>query len=204
MLDSVQSQTVLFMGPQGSGKGTQVELLKSYIEKNDSRPVVFFEMGRSLRKLAEAETRAGSITKEILDGGNLVPSAVSASLFTTYAMDNLKTGDEHLIIDGFPRTVSQIPMLDSALIDFYNRPSPVVLWIEVSQKESLKRLLLRGRHDDTEENIKKRLEWSEAETRPALDWFKNNAVYRVFTINGEQSVEDVFKDIRAALFNGNN
>ena len=190
------------MGPQGSGKGTQVELLKSYLAKNDpSQTIIHFEMGKSLRKLSEANSYAGDLVKKILDEGGLVPQAVSASLFTTHLMENLKTGDEHIIIDGFPRTVSQIPMLNSAILDFYKRSSPIVLWIGVSDAEAVKRLLLRARPDDTEENIRKRLEWSAAETKPALLWFKANPPYKVFDIKGEQSVEDVQKDILAVLEN---
>ena len=196
----MQQQTLIFAGPQGSGKGTQIELLKTYLEQADrSRKIVHFEMGKNLRDLATHNDYSGRHTNEVLMQGGLIPYAVSGSLFGQYLMNNLKTNDEHIVIDGFPRTATQVPMLDSALVEFYARPTPTVVVIAISDEEAVKRLKLRGRSDDTEESIRKRLRWSAEETMPNIAWFRANSNYRVLDINGERSVEEIQTDIRAKL-----
>lgn len=196
----MNQQTLIFLGPQGSGKGTQIELLKKYIAEQDpSHTIVHFEMGKNLRELGLRDDFTGRHTNEILLAGGLIPYAISASLFATYLMDHMLTNTEHLVIDGFPRTATQVPMLDSALVEFYRRPNPTVVVINISDEEALKRLMLRGRSDDTEESIRKRLGWSRKDTMPNIAWFRENKNYRVLDIDGERSVEEIQTDIRAKL-----
>ena len=197
---SVQPLTTIFLGPQGCGKGTQISLLKEYLAKQDTtRTIVHFEMGKTLRELATKNDYTGRLTDEILKSGGLIPYAISASLFALYLMQNLPTNDEHVLIDGFPRTATQVPMLDSALVEFYKRPNPTVVCINISDEEAVKRLLLRGRNDDTEKSIRKRLLWSQEETMPNLAWFRANSAYKVVDINGEQSIEGTHKDVLEKL-----
>lgn len=194
-MQSVQQLTLIVAGPQGSGKGTQISLLKERIAAADAgAALVHFEMGQTLRELAQKDNYTGRRTKEILAGGNLIPYAISASSFAQKLMDGIVTGREHLIIDGFPRTADQVPMLDSTL-RFFERTAPTVVVINISDEEAVKRLMLRGRGDDTAEGIRKRLEWSRQETMPNIEWFRTQDYYRVVDINGEQSVEDVQREI---------
>jgi adenylate kinase len=192
-------QTLIFLGPQGCGKGTQINLLKEHIVSLDSHPIVHFEMGKTLRELATQDSYTGRHTNEIVLAGGLIPYAISASSFAQFLMDNLHTNEEHLIMDGFPRTATQVPMLDSALVEFYNRPNPTVVVLNISDEEAIKRLMSRGRSDDTEESIRKRLAWSREETMPNIAWFKNNPRYKVIEIFGERPIEEVQGDIRKEL-----
>ncbi len=195
---SVNKLTLVFLGPQGSGKGTQIELLKEHLAKNDpSRSVVHFEMGKGLRELAQQNTFAGTKTAKILHEGGLIPYAISCSVFSKYLMDNAN-GEEHIIIDGFPRTADQVPALDSAL-EFFNAKPVIVVCITISDEEAVKRLLLRGRHDDTEESIRKRLAWSRKDTMPNIAWFRTQETYKVLDIDGERSVDEIHADILAQL-----
>ena len=188
--------TTVFLGPQGSGKGTQIQLLKECIlSKEATAPIVHFEMGRQLRELAMEDSYTGRLTKEILTAGGLIPYAVSASLFAQYLIQHMRTGSEHLIIDGFPRTATQVPTLDSALVEFYKRKCIIVVCINLSDEEAVARLLKRGRHDDTEESIRKRLVWSREETMPNIVWFRTNPNYHVIDIDGAQTPEAVQADI---------
>lgn len=195
----MNQQTLIFLGPQGCGKGTQIALIKELIEAQDSRPIVHFEMGKNLRELAAQDDFTGRHTNEILLKGGLIPYAVSSSVFANYLMDNLKTNDEHIVIDGFPRTATQVPMLDSALTEFYQRKNITVVVINISDDESVKRLLLRGRSDDTEESIRKRLKWSREETMPNIEWFKKNPAYRVVEIDGSGTIDETQALVREAL-----
>ena len=156
-------------------------------------------MGKQLRELGTHTDFSGTHTHDILVAGGLIPYAVSSSLFAQYLINNLKTNDEHLLIDGFPRTATQVPMLDSALVEFYARKNPTVLVINISDEEAVARLLKRGRNDDTEESIRTRLAWSREETMPNIEWFRTNSNYRVVDIDGERSVEEIQKEIRATL-----
>lgn len=199
-MPSMNKQTLIFLGPQGSGKGTQIQLLKDYIATQDStRNMVHFEMGKQLRERATRDDYTGRLTNEILLAGGLIPYAISASLFAQYLMDTIETGEEHLVIDGFPRTATQVPTLDSALTEFYKRENPTVVCINISDDEAVARLLKRGRHDDTEESIRTRLQWSRKDTMPNIEWFRANPLYRVIDIDGERTVEEIHADILAKL-----
>jgi len=196
-MEHVNKQTLVFLGPQGSGKGTQIQLLKEYITSKDSRSIVHFEMGKSLRELATRDDFTGKKADAILKGGGLIPYAISCSVFTQYLMNNMK-GEEHLIVDGFPRTADQVPALDSAFEYFEAKPVTVVC-INISDEEAITRLLKRGRSDDTEEGIRKRLQWSREQTMPNIAWFRSQPSYKVLDIEGERTVEEIQKDIIAQL-----
>lgn len=196
-MSNVNKQTLVFLGPQGSGKGTQIQLLKEYIASKDTRSIVHFEMGKGLRELATRSDFTGTKTDTILKGGGLIPYAISCSVFTQYLMDQY-TGQEHLIVDGFPRTADQVPALDSAFEFFEVKPVTIVC-INISDEEAVTRLLKRGRSDDTEESIRERLKWSREQTMPNIAWFRSQPSYKVLDIEGERSIEEIQKDIIAQL-----
>ncbi|MDE1925032.1 MAG: nucleoside monophosphate kinase [Patescibacteria group bacterium] len=194
----MQQQTIIFLGPQGCGKGTHAELLKRYLERADpARSVLYFSAGKQLRAFVDGKSYTADLNRSIIERGGLLPTFLSVHVFSEQLMREMK-GNEHLIIDGFPRTEDQVPVLDSAL-RFYKRESPVVIYINISDEEALKRLLLRGRADDTEAGIKERLAWTREHIAPILDWFRNNPMYKVVEIQGEQTIEAVHRDIDKAL-----
>ncbi len=196
----MDKQTLIFLGTQGSGKGTQLGLLKDFIaEKDSSRAVVQVGMGKLMRDLQEEATYAGRRAKEILAGGNLIPYAVSTARFTNFLLNNLVTGEEHLLIDGYPRTPEQVPALDSAM-EYFGRGKVTVVHLDISEEEAVKRLLPRKRYDDTEEGIRSRLKWSREQTLPNLEWFRKHPErYGVIDVFGERPIEDVQSEIRQKL-----
>ena len=196
-MNSVEQQTIIVLGPQGCGKGTQIQLLKDYISTIDVRPIVHFEMGKNLREIAAGTSYTQRRVAEVLREGKLIAYFVSAAVFSDYLMTHLE-GGEHLIIDGFPRQKEQVAALDSAM-QFYGRKLPTIVCINISDDEAVSRLMKRGRSDDTEESIRARLAWSHAETMPNIEWFRQNPAYRVLDIDGERSIEDIQKDIRTQL-----
>ena len=82
---------------------------------------------------------------------------------------------------------------------WYKRDDVKIIYIEVGKEEAMKRNLLRGRHDDTPEGIEKRFNEYINSVIPAMNYFKDKENYKIYTINGEQSVENVHKDIIKAL-----
>jgi adenylate kinase len=191
-------QTIIFLGPQGCGKGTHAELLETYLQKTDSsRPVLYFSAGKQLRAFVQEKSYTADLNRSIIEKGGLLPTFLSVHVFADQLMREMK-GNEHLLIDGFPRTEDQVPVLDSAL-RFYKREKPVVMYINISDEEAVKRLLKRGRADDTEEGIRARLAWTREHMDPILAWFRANSMYRVVEINGERTIEEVHADIDKAL-----
>lgn len=188
--------TAIFLGPQGSGKGTQVNLLKEYLSKNDSRPLIYFTAGTGLRAFAAGEGYTHEKVRPLIAGGKLMPTFITTALFSNRLIGSMH-GNEHLILDGFPRTTDQIPDLNTAM-QFYER-KPVVIYISLSDEVAKQRLKMRGREDDTEEGIEERLRWSRDEAAAVNEWFKKDPYYKFVEIHGERSIEEIHADIRKAL-----
>lgn len=192
---NIEPSAFIFFGPSGCGKGTQAKLLIKYLEANHAdHKVLYVETGRLLREFGGTQhSYAARKTKEIIDGGRLLPEYVPISVWGNYLMQYF-TGDEHLVFDGVSRRVNEAPVLDSAL-GFYNRNVRHALFINVSKEWSLEKLLQRGRADDNHKGITRRLKWFDENVRPAVGFFEYNPAYHFHEINGEQSIEGVHKEI---------
>lgn len=195
----MQPQTFIFAGPSGSGKGTQVQYLKDKLVEISDREILHFYSGDHLRELMHnrPSSETGRRVKETLDSGGLIEPFLPIWLWTDFLVENY-TGEEHLVIDGSPRTLTEAQALDSA-VRFYEIQAPHVLLVDVSREESKRRLMERGRGDDTEQSIDSRLEWYQSQVKPAVDLYRDNERYRFHAIDGEQSREAVHHDILAAL-----
>src|SRR3989344_2645860 len=193
-------QTIIFCGRSGCGKGTQAELIKKYLEEKDpARKVIYAETGARFREFTARDTYTGKLTKEILAQGGLLPEFLPIWVWTGLFIDNY-TGNEHIITVGLARRANESPVLDSAL-RFYKRISPDVVIIDVSDKWASDHLLGRGRYDDNQEEINKRLRWYEDNVVPAIKFFENNSdYYKIHHINGEQTIEEVQKEIRSKIW----
>lgn len=186
--------TFILFGPSGSGKGTQAKLLIEKINSLDnSRKVLYLETGEKLREFAETDSYTASRTKEIMTKGGLMPEFLPIMLWSKFFVDNM-TGNEHLVIDGISRKLHEAWILDSAM-QFYSRENPYIISLNVSPEWATDRLEERGRVDDKSQEIKRRMDWYEKSVKPALDHFRANSYYKFVDINGEQSIEDVHKEI---------
>lgn len=191
-------QTFIFAGPSGSGKGTQVELLKEYLKKQTPDVAQFHSYtGDELRAFMRGETLAAKLTKEIQEAGGLQPEFLAVYLWAGNFIKNLK-GGEHIFIDGSPRKLAEAMVLDSAM-QFYKRSQIHLLLVNVSNNEAKRRLLLRVRHDDSTEEIDRRLSWYTTEVLPAVNYLKDRAGYIFHDIDGEQTPAEVHKSIIRAL-----
>ena len=194
----MQAKTFVFFGQVGSGKGTQVDLLRKYLKDNNIvSDVLYTSTGVEFRKLVESGNYTGNIVKESLEKGFLQPNFITTSLFTNILINGMKE-ETCLIADGYPRTVPQSESFES-MMQFFNRENVKVIYIELSEEEAMKRNLLRGRSDDTEEGLRRRFNEYKNNVIPAMNYFKEKDGYEILTINGEQSVEAVHGDIIKAL-----
>ncbi len=190
----MQPQTFIFFGPSGSGKGTQAKLIQKVLEEKDpERKILYIETGKKFRELAGGDSFTAKEIKRFIDSGSLAPVFLPIWVWAGFMMENM-TGDEHMFLDGTPRRLEETCVLDSA-IKFYKRENPFVISINVSDEWATRLLKGRGRSDDTDEEIKKRLDWYGKNVVPAIEFFKSNPYYKFIPINGEQTIEEVHKEI---------
>jgi adenylate kinase len=193
----MQPITVLFFGSQGAGKGTQVQMLIDYLKSKGSQSVVHIDMGSEFRALRDSGSYAGKLTGEIIDAGVRMPDFMTTYIQTKKLADNLVTGQEHFIADGLARGTDQTRALDEAM-HFFKRENLTILSMELSEASAIKRLLARGRNDDTEEGIKNRLSWYKSDVQPQLEFLRERG-WKVITVDGEPGVETIHKNILNAL-----
>jgi len=193
----MQPQTFVFFGQVGSGKGTQVALLADFLKNLDGKECVQTSTGNEYRKLIETGNYISTLIKDSMNRGELQPDFLTNAIFTNILMASLSP-DKHLIADGYPRTIIQAETFE-AMMKFFKRENIKIIYIEVGKEEAVKRMMLRARHDDTEEGIAKRFDEYGKNVIPAMNYFKNKSDYNIYTINGEQTVENVHKDIIKAL-----
>lgn len=192
-------KTIIFIGPQGSGKGTQIEKLKNVLEENDDRRrVVDIQTGRRFRSLAaKQETFAEDKIATTLDAGTLQPDFLSSVLWGQAMVDQLDP-KSHLLIDGFPRTVGQVPDLEDAF-QFFERGLVEVINLATPEEVVRARMISRARTDDTNASIEERLRWYREETLPVVAYYRNRPNTVVHDIDGTLTIEAVNKAIRQAL-----
>lgn len=192
-------KTVIFIGSQGSGKGTQIEKLDEVLRAEDPRRrVVDIQTGRRFRSLAAKQE--GYTEKHIaktLDTGILQPLFLSVVLWGD-AMKEHVDPDCHLLIDGFPRTLDEARVVESALA-FYKRSPLTIINFETPEEVVRKRMIERARPDDTDESINARLKWYEEETVPVIAYYRKREDTEVIDINGTGTIEKVHEAILRGL-----
>lgn len=183
------SRLVLF-GPPGAGKGTQAAALSA------SLSVPHISTGDIFRGAVASGTPMGLEAKSYLDKGDLVPDEVVIGMIR----DRLTQSDTHSgwLLDGFPRTVAQAKALDELLQDI-DQSLEGVLNLQVPTTTLVERLLSRGRQDDAEEVIRRRLQVYQEQTEPLIEFYRNRD--RLVDINGNLTVEEVTTSIHKALDN---
>lgn len=181
---------LIFLGPQGSGKGTQASRLARLMG------VPHISTGVMLRQAVADGTDLGRRADAIMQAGDLVPDElVVAMVGERLAQDDARCG---YLLDGFPRNVSQAKALDDVL----EAPLDAVVQLDVPHEELMKRMLLRaeaeGRADDTEEGITRRLEIYWQETAPLSDYYRDTGVV-VLAVDALGGIDEVTGRVALAL-----
>jgi adenylate kinase len=158
---------------------------------------VYAGTGDGFRQMINSDSYTAHLVKEKMNHGEYIDDFLTNAIFTNMLTSSL-TSLKNLIADGYPRTVPQSEVFEH-MMNFFKRELVNIIYIEVGKEESNKRNLLRGRADDTEEGLAKRYDEYINKVIPAMNYFKDKTNYKIYTINGEQSVENVQKDIIKAL-----
>ncbi|MCC5639452.1 adenylate kinase [Nostoc sp. CHAB 5844] len=179
---------LIFLGPPGAGKGTQAQVLAEHLQ------IPHISTGEILRQAMKEQTPLGIKAQGYVDSGELVPDQLVQDLVEERL--NQSDAKSGWILDGFPRKVTQAAFLEELLIKTAQGGERVVN-LDAPDDVVISRLLARGRKDDTEEVIRRRLEVYRDETAPLIDYYSQRE--RLLTVNGNQSQEEVTTQLKQIL-----
>lgn len=209
---------IIILGAPGAGKGTQAAKIA------DTCNLAHISTGEFLRKAVTEKTALGAMAEGFMNRGELVPDKLVVDIIK----EKLKEWDKQgTVLDGFPRTVAQADALGEALSEL-GRDIDVVVDVEVDEEELVRRLTRRRtcsdcgrnyhldfnppksdeicdvcggklyqRDDDKEETVKNRLKVYSEQTAPLIEYYRRLGLLR--TIDGKNSIDEVFSRIKSAL-----
>jgi len=202
---------IVLIGAQGSGKGTQADMLAKALG------ILHIASGDLFRKAIEDETDLGKKAKAYIDRGELVPDQITVEMILSrIAQPDCASG---VLFDGFPRTITQAQALDKEL-ERMARRIDVGVYLSVPRSVLLNRLSgryicraqqhvynintrppkvpgvcdidgseLYQRSDDRGEAVQKRLDIFFNETLRVAYYYRNQQ--KLVEVNGNQSIEQV-------------
>jgi adenylate kinase len=177
---------LLLVGPPGAGKGTQATVLSERLG------VPHISTGDLFRANIGNSTPLGQKAKSYLDAGELVPDEITNEMVRNRLADpDVAQG---FVLDGFPRTRAQAEVLSDILAE-HGTELTAVLQFEVPDEELVRRMLARGRSDDTEDVIRRRLAIYASETKPLLEYYDD----KVISVDAFGSIEDITSRALEAL-----
>lgn len=186
-------QTIIFIGRSGSGKGTQIELIKKYL----STEAISFKsivMGDIFRSFFKESGYVNDIARDVsMKQGKFQPDFLTNALFVRNAIDILDE-ESILIFDGYPRTIEQLK-LSKELLNYVKREESIVINIEVSRETVKNRMISRGRGDDNEGAIESRLNEYDKFIIPMIEEIKSDPFFKYIEIKGEGKVDEIHTDI---------
>ncbi len=223
-----KNKLVILIGPPGSGKGTQALLLSGkkkmlHLEASKLLEKRFADASES--EIIEIEGKKYSLLeqKKLWSDGHLCEDGFVAFVVKE-AIEKIKQGVELILLDGYPRTIEQAELAVPFLFSFYNPEDILVISLEVSEEESIKRNSKRRvcslmRHSiidheetrnlticpvdgsslerrllDDKETIKVRLDDFKKLTTPVIDYFRQKNVF-VIRVDGSGTIAEVFERI---------
>lgn len=175
---------ILMVGMPGAGKDTQIDLLKKI------RPIEIIKVGDLVREKSKTDNK---IRKVLQQGGlvdNEIVDQIMSEKISSFAQEST------IVSDGFPRDLAQAQWIE----DFAEKRELNIMkfiYLEISDEESIKRLLKRGREDDSKATIENRIKVFHDRTNPVLKYFENKKYYQV--VDGVGSVEEVHERIKKVL-----
>jgi adenylate kinase len=179
---------LIFLGPPGAGKGTQAAILARELN------IPHISTGDLLRSAIAQKTDLGIQAQTYLEAGELVPDdLIMAMMRERLAKPDAVGG---WILDGFPRNLSQARALDR-LLQILGQSHPQAMNFNVATESLIARMLQRGRKDDNENVIRRRLEVYQEKTTPLISFYKQRRC--LIDIDGNMPLEGVSQSIREKL-----
>jgi adenylate kinase len=183
---------IVFIGPPGSGKGTQSKRLLEYLK------IPHLSTGDLLREAKATNSSLGRLAAQYMDQGRLVPDPLVLALVGEKLREpKFASG---VMFDGFPRTLQQARALDESLAQ---RGTPLDMVVELRADESeltarmLRRASQEGRTDDNPQTIAHRMEVYRQQTAPLLDYYRFKGI--LTPIDAMGTPDEVFERISAAV-----
>jgi len=221
-MENKNKKVIIIFGPPGSGKGTQAKLISKKLN------LEYFGSGAALRRRQKIGDFTGKKLSKVMNQGQWVPESTVIKLWMDNLEEcKKKRNFKGWVYDGGPRKILEAQLLDITLKWYDWNKKVKVLYIYISNKEAFDRLTKRRqckkcgelipwigefkklkkchkcggelihRPDDKPGAMRKRLAEFKKHTLPVIDYFKKQG--KIIKINGEQNIENVFKDILKVL-----
>jgi adenylate kinase len=182
----------LIIGPPGAGKGTQAARLSEVFG------IPAIATGDIFRFNIKNETPLGLEVKSIVDAGDYVPDSLTNELVRSRLTEpDARAG---FLLDGYPRTTSQVRFLDEILAEKHQELDAVIRLVadvEVVVARLRKRAIEQGRVDDSEDAIRHRQDVFRRETAPLIELYGDRGL--LVTVDGIGDVEVVAERILSGL-----
>lgn len=193
-LPAPQPNIVFILGGPGAGKGTMCELAQIQLGWTH------LSTGDLLRAELKAGSSATALIKSYIDAGTLVPDEIVVKLLKDAMEKTIRsTGNINFLIDGFPRSFSNMDAWYAVL--GYDGDLPKMIYFECPLEVLTQRILGRAqysnRSDDNVEAMKQRFDTFKAETLPIVEHFKGQN--KCVEIDTSQDRETVYGLLRAQL-----
>lgn len=218
-MQNLPKPVLIFLGPPGSGKGTQARMAA------EKYGLIYLGCGDILRETVKGDTGNAKVMKEHMKKGKLLSDELVTKIFIEKFKETLKTG-VGVAADGYPRDIGQAKELDKAIGEFENIFSKVI-FIDLDEQTAEDRILKRRtctrckktipfseetkvlkrcpdcggelivRADDTPETVKKRWSAYVEKTEPVIEYYKSGG--GVIKVDGKPEIEEIFEQINTNL-----
>jgi adenylate kinase len=205
---------IIILGPQGSGKGTQADLISKKLN------LFHLETGEILRERAKRDARI----KNLINSGSMIPDEEMIDYIDEY-LTSLNAGYDNIVFDGCPRSIKQYILIKKWLSE-KGKSIDKLIYLDISDEEALRRISSRRtcslcgkvynlitnpapfgkcscggklvqREDDKKEVVEKRLLLFHQETEPILTLAQKDGI--LVKVDGERPIEIIFQDILSKI-----
>ena len=186
------TKDIVLFGIQGSGKGTQADLLLEKLSEYQ-----YFEPGNILRALKSNDNVLWEHIRDRMNSGQMVDDAIIFGLFDIYL--HLLNDNQYMMIDGFLRTENQLHYFLNQI--YVNKRDFVWVYFDLPRDIAIDRLMARAkkewRVDDNVESIETRLDIYEKETVPVIEYLRSK--WKLIVVDANKNIEACFDELTKKL-----